>query len=229
MSFHKINIMRTSLNMETILQYTRFAMYGLTIRIILQLVFLAIWLITYGNAEPNIRGLELTEVVLPKAIPCNSGTMGSNCTCPAKCLMYVADTGGCHPIDCWFYSSIKDECNEAGQEWLPAMVLQAIPITGVFGAGFGNIGRWDIFGTYMAIVFGGCLMICCCGICCNCCNKEEDKEGATKQGAKCGSCLWSWTIVGMWIWGIVTIANKEVEAPWTNYKGENIMCPMVGN
>ena len=81
----------------------------------------------------------------------------------------------------------------------------------------------------MAIVFGGCLMICCCGICCNCCNKEEDKEGATKLGAKCGSCLWSWTIVGIWIWGIVVIANKEVEAPWTNYKGEKIMCPMIGN
>ena len=225
--------MRTSLNMinmENILQYTRFAMYGLTIRIILQLVFLAIWLITYGSAEPNIRGLEMVDTPLPNPIPCNTGTIGSNCTCPANCLKYVAETGGCHPIDCWSYSTIKAECNEAGKEWLPAIILQGIPVTGVFGSGFGNIGRWDIFGTYMTIMFGGCLMICCFGCLCGCCvKKEEDKETVTKFGAQCGGCLWSIAITGMWIWGIVTIANKSVDAPWTNYRGEKIMCPLVGN
>jgi len=221
--------MRTTFNMESILQYTRYVMYGLSIRIILQLFFLAIWLITYGNAEPNIRGLELTEVVLPKAISCNSGTMGSNCTCPANCLMYVAETGGCHPIDCWSYSIIKDECNEAGKEWLPAMILQGIPVTGLFGSGFGNIGRWDIFGIYMAITFGGCFGICCCGVCCNCCSSEEDKEEMTKLGSKTCSCLVSVTILVMYIWGIVVIANKEVDAPWVDYRGDAIRCPMIGN
>ena len=175
--------------MESLLQYTRYLMYGLTIRIILQIIFLAIWLIIFGSAESNIRGLELSEMELPKPIPCNSGTMGNNCTCPANCLMYVAETGGCHPIDCWSYSTIKDECSESGKEWLPAIILQGIPITGVFGAGFGNIGRWDIFGIYMAITFGGCLATCCCGCICNCMHKEEDKEAATKSGAKCCSCL----------------------------------------
>ena len=224
--------MRTSLNtinMENILQYARFAMYGLTVRIILQLVFLAIWLITYGSAEPNIRGLELAEVVLPNPIPCNTGTMGSNCTCPANCLKYDAETGGCHPMDCWSYSTIKTECNEAGKEWLPAIILQGIPITGAFGSGFGNIGRWDIFGTYMAIIFGGCLAMCCCGCFCSACNKEEDKDAMAMAGTKGCSCLVSIAITVMYIWGIVVIANKEVDAPWTNYKGEAIMCPMIGN
>ncbi len=225
--------MRTSLNMinmENILQYARFAMYGLTMRIILQLTFLAVWLIIFGSAEPNIRGLEIVDTPLPNPIPCNTGTMGSNCTCPANCLEYSAETGGCHPIDCWSYSTIKAECNEAGKEWLPAIILQGIPVTGVFGSGFGNIGRWDIFTTYMLILFGGCLMICCCGCLCSCCAKtEEDKETVTKFGAQCGGCLWSIAITGMWIWGIVTIANKSVDAPWTNYRGEKIMCPLVGN
>ena len=223
--------MRTSLNMmnmQNILQYIRFVMYGLTVRIILQLVFLAIWLITYGSAEPNIRGLEMVDAPLPNPIPCNTGTMGSNCTCPANCLMYDAETGGCHPIDCWSYSTIKAECNEAGKEWLPAMILQGIPVTGVFGSGFGNIGRWDIFTTYMLILFGGCLMVCCFGCLCGCCvKKEEDKEVVVKFGAQCGGCLWSIAVVAMWIWGIVTIANKSVDAPWTNYRGENIMCPLI--
>ena len=60
-------------------------------------------------------------------------------------------------------------------------------------------------------------------------NKEKDKEGATKIGTKCGSCLWSVAVLVMYIWGIVVIANKEVDATWTNYRGEKIMCPMVGN
>ena len=221
--------MRTSLNMENILQYTRYVMYGLTIRIVINLIFLSIWLIIYGSAEPNIRGLELVDAPLPKPIPCNPGTIGSNCTCPANCLMYVAETGGCHPIDCWSYSTIKDECSESGKEWLPAMVLQCIPLTGVFGAGFGNIGRWDIFGTYMAIVFGGCFVVCCCGILCSCCSSEENRESASKGTTSCTSCLFSIVILVMYVWGIVVIANKEVNAPWTNYRGDAIMCPLVGN
>lgn len=221
--------MRTSFNMENILQYTRYVMYGLTIRIMINLIFLAIWLIIFGSAEPNIRGLELVDAPLPNPIPCNSGTMGSNCTCPANCLTYIAETGGCHPIDCWSYSTIKDECSESGKEWLPAMILQAIPITGVFGSGFGNIGRWDIFGTYMAVVFGGCLGICCCGILCNCCSSEENREGATKGGTTSCSCLLSIAILVMYIWGIVVIANKDVDAPWVDYRGNAIRCPLVGN
>ncbi len=219
--------MRTSFNMESFLQYTRYVMYGLTIRIVINLIFLSVWLIIYGSAEPNIRGLELVDAPLPKPIPCNSGTMGSNCTCPANCLMYVAETGGCHPIDCWSYSTIKEECSGAGKEWLPAIILQGIPITGVFGAGFGNIGRWDIFGTYMAIVFGGCLGICCCGCFCSACNKEEDREAMAKTGSNGCGCLLSIAILVMYVWGIVVIANKDIKAPWTDYRGYNIMCPLV--
>lgn len=221
--------MRSSLNMinmQHFLNYTRYLMYGLTIRIFLNLVFLAIWMIVQGNAE-YIRGLEMVDAALPNPIPCNTGTMGNNCTCPANCLKYVSDTGGCHPIDCWSYSSIKQECNEAGKEWLPALLLQIF--LGAFGSGFGNIGRWDIFTTYMLVFFGGCVLVCCCGCLCHCANKEEDRNGAVTLGTKCGSCFWSIAITAMWIWGIVVIANKEVNGVWTNYRGENIMCPLVGN
>lgn len=221
--------MRTSLNMintQHFLNYTRYLMYGLTIRIFLNLVFLAIWMIVQGNAE-YIRGLETVGGALPEPIPCNTGTMGSNCTCPANCLKYVSDTGGCHPIDCWSYSTIKQECNEAGKEWLPALLLQIF--LGAFGSGFGNIGRWDIFTTYMLVFFGGCVLVCCCGCLCHCVNKEEDREGAVGIGTKCGSCVWSIAITAIWIWGIVVIADKEVNGVWTNYRGENIMCPLVGN
>ena len=175
----------------------------------------------------NLRGLKnLNEIQLPQAIPCNPGTNGTSCICPAKCLMYSGETGGCHPMDCWSYSDIKDECNEAGKEFLPALLLQIF--LGAFGSGFGNIGRWDIFGTFMSVFFGGCLFVCCCGMCCHCINKKEDQEGATALGTKCGGCLWSLAISVMWIWGIVVIANKEVKGEWTNYMGDPILCPMIG-
>ena len=42
-------------------------------------------------------------------------------------------------------------------------------MTGVFGAGYGNIGRWDVFGMYMGITIGGCCLslvtLCACFIC----------------------------------------------------------------
>ena len=64
-------------------------------------------------------------------------------------------------------------------------------------------------------------------MCCNCINKEEDKESATIAGSKCGSCLWAVAISTMWIWGIVVIANKEIDAPWTDWEGHPIMCQLV--
>lgn len=175
----------------------------------------------------NLRGLKnLNEIQLHEAIPCNPGTNGTSCVCPAKCLMYSGETGGCHPMDCWSYSDIKDECNEAGKEFLPALLLQIF--LGAFGSGFGNIGRWDIFGIFMSVLFGGCLFVCCCGMCCHCINKKEEQQGATALGTKCGGCLWSLAISVIWIWGIVVIANKEVKGEWTNYKGDPILCPMIG-
>ena len=40
------------------------------------------------------------------------------------------------------------ECISTGKKQTPALILQSIPFTGVFGAGFGNISRWDLFLVY---------------------------------------------------------------------------------
>ena len=194
--------------------------------VLFQALFWSFLASVVGAAPQNVRGLNSNTIKLPNPIPCNPETNGTSCVCPANCLKYDAETNGCHPIDCWSYSTIKKSCDEAGKEFVPALLLQIF--LGAFGSGFGNIGRWDIFSTYMAIFFGGCLLMCCCGMCCHCINKEKDKEGATKMGTKCGSCLWSLAVSVMWIWGIVVMANKEVDGVWTNYKGERIMCPLIG-
>jgi len=144
-------------------------------------------------------------------------------------LKYNEKIDGCYPINCWKWDYVKEQCEEAGKEYIPALILQGIPITGVFGSGFGNMGRWDIFGTYMIVMFGGCAFICCCGMGCSCAFKQsEDSESWVKLGTNCGGCFLSIAIVVLWIWGIVVIANKEVDAPWTDWQGNRIMCPLVG-
>ena len=206
-------------------------MYGLIMKIILQLMFLGIWSIVVRAETQNIRGLN--ELSLPPPIPCNTGTEGPNCICPGNCLTYYNSTGGCHPNDCWKWDSVKAQCVESGKEYLPALILQGIPLTGYFGSGFGNMGRWDIFGIYMGVMFGGCALICFCACCvaCKVANSEEIHKDNTECGkliTNCNGCLLSIALTTLWIWGIVVIANKEVEAPWTDWKGDTIMCPLVG-
>ena len=198
---------------------------GIIAQVIYWTLLIVLWS-SFANAS-SFRGLN--EIKISKKIPCNTGTNGSNCVCPAECLFYVNSTGSCHPINCWNWNSIKSECEQAGKPFVPAIVLQGIPLTGVFGSGFGNIGRWDIFGIYMGVMFGGCVFICCCAIgCAWATNTEDDKSSFVKLGTSCGSCIWAIAVITMWIWGIVVIANKEVDAPYWDWKGDKIMCPLVG-
>jgi len=201
----------------------RTAMIGLALKIILTLIFLGLYKVC--AEEINLRGLK----TYTEKIPCIPGTNGTSCICPAAgCLTYEESLNGCRPIDCWKWNDIKNQCEEAGKEFLPAIILQSIPITGFFGSGFGNMGRWDIFTTYMIIVFGGCVFVCCCGCICGWASRgAEDSETFVTLGTKCGSVLLSITLVSMWIWGIVVIANKEIEAPWWDWEGKSIYCPLI--
>ena len=179
----------------------------------------------------SIRGLDgmnrkLNEI---KTIPCNPGTNGTSCVCPnTQCLKYIAKTGGCHPIDCWKWNEIKTSCEEAGKEFLPAIILQGLPITGMFGSGFGNMGRWDIFATFWIVIACWCGCTCCLACCASAASNADEKTQASILGGKCGNCLGSIALSVMWIWGIVVIANKEVNAPWFDWEGNHIMCPLVG-
>ena len=153
-----------------------------------------------------------------------------------KCLKWNNSTQGCSVIDCWKYENIAG-CERDGKPFLPAMVLQSIPFTGVFGSGFGNIGRWDIFQIYMAGFFGPPVLICLIGCCWSCSKSSNDKNtpllgqddnnvGLYILSMAC-SCLWGSLVLVLYIWGIVTIASKDVEAPWVSANGTKIMCPMV--
>tara|TARA_B100001059_G_scaffold124749_1_gene124764 strand:- start:1022 stop:1573 length:552 start_codon:yes stop_codon:yes gene_type:complete len=150
----------------------------------------------------------------------------------ARCLKWNNNTQNCYVLDCWAYDTIGG-CTPAGKPFVPAIVLQSIPFTGVFGSGFGNIGRWDIFSVYMAVVFGPpalALIIMCCVTFCNDDKDDEERDEALvciTISSSCFGCLWGITLLVFYIWGIVTIASKDVDAPWTSSNGTEIMCPMV--
>ena len=57
---------------------------------------------------------------------------------------------------------------------------------------------------------------------------SSDNIETGKIVTNCGGCLVTIALTTLWIWGIVVIANKEVEAPWTDWKGDAIMCPLIG-
>jgi hypothetical protein len=156
-----------------------------------------------------------------------------------NCLTWNNTTLSCDVKNCWKYDDIAG-CERDGKPFLPALILQSIPITGVFGSGFGNIGRWDIFTTYIWGFFGPPILFCVLSTILWCCcvptdvgakqpllgGSGESAVGCTILTGAC-SCVWIVIVMSLWIWGIITIAGKEVDAPWLSADGVKIMCPMV--
>ena len=116
--------------------------------------------------------------------------VGSNCECPYPCYEQVQDTNYCVAKKCYTYDENLGSCKKLGKDHVGPLVLQAIPVTGVFGAGFGNMGRWDIFGIYMAILFGGCCFIIITSVTCACCCNDGSEENISKTGNEAAQC---WT------------------------------------
>jgi len=166
-----------------------------------------------SGVETLLRRRALTAAS-SETVPCSSITAGV-CECPGTCMVADKNATVCDLKKCYGWDTNLGKCYEVGPKFVPAIVLQAIPFTGAFGSGFGNMQRWDIFGIYMAIVFGpvALLLVGCCFAMFGCCSQNEDGVDLCKCLYSCLGCVWGIGIVAMWIWGIVTIANKSVLGP----------------
>ena len=161
-----------------------------------------------------LRNRQLSTISTEQ-VPCSSLT-NNKCECPGTCMSPNNTTSPvCKLIKCYGWDTNLNKCIETGPAFTPAMVLQAIPFTGIFGSGFGNMGRWDIFGIYMAVVFGPTvlLIIACCCIMMGNCAQNEDRLDCWQCFISCFGCIWGVAILALWIWGIVVIANKEILGP----------------
>ncbi len=161
----------------------------------------------------KLRGLKSVSSKL--TVPCKSGT-GEKCVCPGGCMIKPANNSNlCTLKKCWRWDDDQTKCVGTGPKFTPAIVLQAIPFTGVFGSGFGNMGRWDLF-TIGSIIWGVgfglmCVLACCCVYI-----LKTDEQNSGADCAPCWSlygCLFTCGLLAYWIWGIVVIANKDVLGP----------------
>ena len=169
--------------------------------LILQLI---LWLTTAENLRYAGRELETTNKV-------NCSFVDTVCKCPYSCYEQYKTENYCVVKKCYTYDENLGKCKQGGYHSTGPIVLQAIPFTGVFGSGFGNIGRWDLFGIYMGVFFGGCCSVILLSLCCLCVcpsgNEEGKKEGALMCFGQCGLCLWAVAILVFYILGLIWITT----------------------
>ena len=75
-------------------------------------------------------------------------------------MTQIGNTTNCSLKKCYAWDQDLGACKETGHNYVTPLVLQAIPFTGIFGSGFGNIGRWDLFGMYLGVSFWRMLFHC---------------------------------------------------------------------
>ena len=190
--------------------YSSVSIMKLTLTTVLFSVFLS----TAMSSSLRFRVLNTESVVDSTKFNCTG--LPNKCDCPYPCLEQVKNENYCIAKKCYTFDNNLGQCKKAGHDHVAPLVLQAIPFTAVFGSGFGNIGRWDLFGMYMGILFGGCCSLIMSAMCCLCCcNKNDDdleaandKESYMKCATSCGGCIWGIVVLVFYILGIVWTATE---------------------
>ena len=166
-------------------------------------------LFTYVSATSLRRVEQIVETPIKSW---NCSFTENVCKCPESCMIQKTGESYCVLKDCYKYDENLGLCAQDGYHYGGPLALQAIPMTGVFGAGYGNIGRWDVFGMYMGITIGGCLFIlvtlcACLFVCPEGKDDTDSKETGLLVWSKCGYCLWGVSVLVFYVLGIVQMAT----------------------
>jgi hypothetical protein len=175
------------------------------------ILFMSIFNISYGTNK--LRNLKTEKVFVKNTIsvPCLSG-VGMNCICPGGCMIKPGNNSAqCTLKPCWKWDEDLTKCQGTGPKFTPAIILQGIPFTGAFGSGFGNMGRWDLFGIG-SIIWGSGVSLICLSICCHL-YSVSDGDSLGSGCAYCYTILLSQAIFIYWLWGIAVIAEKNILGP----------------
>jgi len=161
--------------------------------------------LTRGVVGQSFRTSPRNLNVLTGNVKCIYPLSSAKCVCPGSCMTQIGNTTNCSLKKCYAWDQDLGACKETGHNYVTPLVLQAIPFTGIFGSGFGNIGRWDLFGMYLGVLFGGCcFIVLATGLCAACTGHTEEEVAPCTT---CNSCLWSIAILALYIWGIVQTAE----------------------
>jgi len=178
-------------------------MYKIILKTLLFLNILNIGIANY--IRPNKRLLQNNTIVSDK-IRCID--VNNTCICPGNC-MDLDDTGFCNLKNCWEWT--ESVCHEVGPDYKSALIWQSVPFTGIFGAGFGNMGRWDIFG-YGSILWGvGSIMPCI--LLCIYMYTYVYRDINPIKVLKIYFIIFCCIVLGYYGWGIYIIATKQITGP----------------
>ena len=178
-------------------------MYKIILKTLLFLNILNIGIANY--IRPNKRLLQNNTIVSDK-IRCID--VNNTCICPGNC-MDLDDTGFCNLKNCWEWR--ESVCHEVGPYYKSAIIWQSVPFTGIFGAGFGNMGRWDIFG-YGSILWGvGSIMPCI--LLCIYMYTYVYRDINPIKVLKIYFIIFCCIVLGYYGWGIYIIATKQITGP----------------
>ena len=113
-------------------------------------------LVIFNVSSNPMNLLRHTQRNLVEKTKFNCTGSPTNCKCPYPCLEQFEKSSYCVEKKCYKFDENLGQCKEDGYDHYTPLVLQAIPFTGVFGAGFGNMGRWDylvyIWASYLEVV-----------------------------------------------------------------------------
>jgi len=159
-----------------------------------RVLFLILFMLVSSNSY------ELSNMIL-----CKNNT---KCVCVNSCLnLYqIKNISYCKIDKC--YNFIDDKCLPTNKKMLPALLLQSIPFTGVFGSGFGYIHRWDLFVVSSGLLLSFCIFLCCVAIGGFVCSETSDT--CIQCYLHGGGCLYSSVIFSWWIYGIIVISNYDI-------------------
>jgi hypothetical protein len=173
-------------------------MYKLTLKILL---FLNSLTMSWGNNIRYTNRLLKSENVVSDKIKCIE--FNNTCNCPGECMSIKEQY--CIIDNCWEWDKNLG-CSETGPNYNTALILQAVPFTGIFGAGFGNIGRWDLFG--IGSILWGLGSIFPCVILCL--YLTINIEGNPIDAIKRYLYLFLFLVLCYWIWGLYLIGSRQV-------------------
>lgn len=181
--------------------------------VLLTMIALLIVKSEFVNESNNLRKKRSLTTISTDMVNCVSVENGV-CICPGICMEPYKNNTICKLIDCYGWNTNIGECHQTGPDYTSAIILQALPFTGIFGSGFGNIGRWDIFELYMVAVFVPLAIFIISG----CCVlpsllHNNDRFNSCKHIYFCIGSAWMLAILTLWVWGIVIINNKDILGP----------------
>ena len=112
-------------------------------------------IVLFATLLSNVYSTSFRTRVLERSpIKYNCTGFPKKCDCPYPCLEQFEKQDYCIAKKCYKVDENLGQCKKSGTDHVAPLVLQAIPFTGVFGSGFANMGRWDLFGIYMGVLFG---------------------------------------------------------------------------